>query len=86
MKRLGRHRVMNRRAIWEATIIVFCIDSCDESGQSKIEVLPMLKFILENGNCTVYQWQTGKKPKSVEEVSLSFLEEEEEQKEDEVCF
>ncbi|XP_033625343.1 CDK5 regulatory subunit-associated protein 3-like [Asterias rubens] len=66
------------------TFVQFTIGSCDESGQSKIEVLPMLKFILENGNCTVYQWQTGKKPKSVEEVSLSFLEEEEEQKEDEI--
>lgn len=39
---------------------------------------PMLQFVQKHGNTTVYQWRTGKEPSTVEEVHLSFLEEEKE--------
>ena len=45
---------------------------------------PLLKFLTQHGNTRVYQWRTGKIPDRVEEVKLSFLEEEEETQEDEV--
>ena len=38
----------------------------------------MLQFVQKHGNATVYQWRTGKEPSIVEEVHLSFLEEEKE--------
>ncbi|XP_022106552.1 CDK5 regulatory subunit-associated protein 3-like [Acanthaster planci] len=65
--------------------VQFTIGGCsDNTRQSEIEVVPILRFFLQHGNATVYQWRTGKVPVSVETVTLSFLEDEEEQKEDEI--
>eukprot|EP00057_Strongylocentrotus_purpuratus_P011454 XP_011665928.1 PREDICTED: CDK5 regulatory subunit-associated protein 3 isoform X1 [Strongylocentrotus purpuratus] len=50
------------------------------------DVCPLLKFLTQHGNTRVYQWRTGKVPDRVEEVKLSFLEEEEETQEDEIDF
>ena len=47
---------------------------------------PLLRFVQEHGNATVYQWRTGKEPASVEEVHLSFLEEDKEVEENEVGY
>ncbi|XP_038057971.1 CDK5 regulatory subunit-associated protein 3-like isoform X2 [Patiria miniata] len=67
------------------TFVQFTVGrTSDRSSQSEIEVVPILQFIHQYGNATVYQWRTGKVPESVEAVTLSFLQEEEEQKADEI--
>lgn len=37
--------------------------------ETKQSICPMLRFICENGNATVYQWRTGALPKQVRKVS-----------------
>ena len=34
------------------------------------ENVPMMKYLLENGNTTTYQWRTGNKPEVVEEAKI----------------
>lgn len=33
--------------------------------------LPVLRFVISHGNCTTYEWRTGKKPEVVEEPKIS---------------
>ncbi|XP_054751949.2 CDK5 regulatory subunit-associated protein 3-like [Lytechinus pictus] len=60
------------------------VNGSDEESMG--DVCPMLQYLTQHGNTTVYQWRTGKVPDRVEEVKLSFLEDEEETKDDEIDF
>lgn len=39
-------------------------------SEEKRDSLPMLKYIMENGNTTTYQWRTGQKPEVIEEAKV----------------
>lgn len=39
-------------------------------SEEKRDSMPMLKYILENGNTTTYQWRTGQKPEVIEEAKV----------------
>ncbi|XP_072026690.1 CDK5 regulatory subunit-associated protein 3-like [Amphiura filiformis] len=66
--------------IYYHEFVKFVSGNPDSDGVST----PLLRFVQEHGNATVYQWRTGKEPQTVEEVHLSFLEEEEEVEEGEI--
>jgi len=34
--------------------------------------LPLLRFVLEHGNVTMYEWRLGKRPTRIEAVELEF--------------
>jgi len=36
------------------------------------DCLPLLQFVLERGNVTVFEWRIGKRPTRVEAVELDF--------------
>lgn len=39
-------------------------------SEEKRDSLPMLKYIMEKGNTTTYQWRTGEKPEVIEEAKV----------------
>ncbi|NWZ36615.1 CK5P3 protein, partial [Brachypodius atriceps] len=40
---------------------------CDSPGA---EVLPLLRFVMSHGNCSVFRWRTGREPLSLERPEL----------------
>jgi len=50
--------------------------NCDEGVE--IKVLENLKFLIEHGNVTTYEWKYGEKPVSIEEPVMDFQDEEDE--------
>ncbi|KAL5009859.1 hypothetical protein ScPMuIL_012164 [Solemya velum] len=41
------------------------------NGADLPDSLPVLRFVISHGNCTTYEWRTGKKPEVVEEPKIS---------------
>lgn len=46
------------------------VDFVTKRSEEKRDSLPMLKYIMENGNTTTYQWRTGQKPEVIEEAKV----------------
>lgn len=46
------------------------VDFITKRSEEKRDSMPMLKYILENGNTTTYQWRTGQKPEVIEEAKV----------------
>lgn len=49
------------------------VDFVTKRSEEKRDSLPMLKYIMENGNTTTYQWRTGQKPEVIEEAKVSSI-------------
>ena len=43
---------------------------CMYESESDRDSLPVLKYIMEKGNTTTYQWRTGEKPEVIEEAKI----------------
>ncbi|XP_013413714.1 CDK5 regulatory subunit-associated protein 3 [Lingula anatina] len=46
--------------------------------RSDFSVLPLLGHVVDKGNSTVYEWRTGNKPDTVEEITFNYVVEDEE--------
>ena len=57
---------------------LFLEATLDEALFKKEDVLPALRFLIERGNVTTYEWMHGEAPLSVEETKLDFADEDEE--------
>ncbi|XP_002732101.1 CDK5 regulatory subunit-associated protein 3-like [Saccoglossus kowalevskii] len=48
-----------------------CFTSAGSSdSESKLETTSLVRYIINNGNTTVYQWRTGEAPSRVEEIQM----------------
>lgn len=46
------------------------VDFVTKRSEKDRDSLPMLKYVMQNGNTTTYQWRTGEKPEVVEESKI----------------
>ncbi|XP_022286338.1 CDK5 regulatory subunit-associated protein 3-like [Crassostrea virginica] len=46
------------------------VDFITNRSEEERNSLPMLKYLMENGNSTTYQWRTGEKPEVIEEAKI----------------
>ncbi len=53
----------------------------DEERDKVSDVLPTLRFLMEKGNVTTYEWVHGEAPISVEETKMDFGQDDEEEQE-----
>ena len=63
--------------------VAFLEATLDEAMFKREDVLPALRFLIERGNVTTYEWMHGEAPLSVEEPKLDFGDEDEENGADE---
>ena len=58
--------------------VAFLEATLDEAMFKKEDVLPALKFLIQRGNVTTYEWMHGEAPLSIEEPKLDFGDEDDE--------
>ena len=44
-----------------------------DSKDKAVDIVPLVKYVIANGNTTTFQWRTNKVPSRVEEPSLDYL-------------
>ena len=66
------------------TLVVIVTVALWDSKDNAVDIVPLVKYVIANGNTTTFQWRTNKVPSRVEEPTLDYLTgEDEDEKENE---